>query len=115
MNARQKKKQLKMQINKLKQDNELMREIIADSPEMLETYKLWTKPLNITQTTMEFREFKTRRFLPPDRPDDAVLMTFFKQAITRDLLETVKDNIEYKLEKCDIGQTITASIIIGRK
>ena len=115
MNARQKKKQLKRQIDKLKRDNELMREIITDSPKMQELYNLYTKPLNVTQTTMEFREFKTRRFLPPDRPDDAVLITFFKREAARDLFETVKDHIEYKLEKGYTGQAITASIIIGRK
>lgn len=115
MNARQKKKQLKRQINQLKRDNELMREIIADSPKMQELYNLYTKPLNVTQATMEFREFKTRRFLPPDRPDDAVLITFFKRDMERDLFKTVKENIEYKLEKGYTGQTITASVIIGRK
>ena len=47
MNARQMKKNLKKQINKLQSDNDLMRNIIADNPSMQETYDRWTQPLNV--------------------------------------------------------------------
>ena len=55
MKARQVKKYLKMRINRLESDNDLMRRIIADSPTMQELYDLYNKPLNVQHTTMSFQ------------------------------------------------------------
>lgn len=45
MNARQKAKKLKNQINTLEYDNDLMRKIIANSPAMQELYDAYNKPI----------------------------------------------------------------------
>jgi len=115
MNSRQTKKCLKKQINKLQSDNDLMRRIITDSPSMLELYNLYTKPLNVTRTTMPFHEYRAKRFLPPDRPNDAGFIALFKREIEKDLFECIKENIVYEVDTECITPTITASIFIGRK
>lgn len=115
MNARQTKKRLKKQIDKLKSDNDLMRRIIADSPKMQELYDVYTKPLSCTVATMQFQEYRSKRFLPPDRPNDAEFIALFKQGVTKDLLDVLKDHITYELDTEGITPTITASIFVGRK
>ena len=55
MNARQMKKKLKKQIDKLQSDNDMMHNIITDSPTMQETYDRWTQPLNVVHTSMRFQ------------------------------------------------------------
>lgn len=114
MNARQTKKCLKKQINKLQSDNDLMRRIIADSPRMSELYYVYTKPLNVTQTTMLFQEYRAKRFLPPDRPNDAGFIALLKREIEKDLLDYVKENIVYEVDTKCMTPTITANIFIGR-
>ena len=115
MNARQKKKCLKKQIDKLQSDNDLMRRIIADSPKMQELYDAYNKPLNVTHTTLPFQEYRSKRFLPPDRPYDAGFIALFKQGIAKDLFEGIKENITYELDTECRTPTITASIFVGRK
>ena len=53
MNARQKKKRLKKQIDKLQSDNDLMRIIIADSPKMQELYDVYTKAKDLFEGIKE--------------------------------------------------------------
>jgi len=116
MNARQTKKCLKKQIDKLQSDNDLMRRIIADSPKMQELYDLYNKPLNYTVATMQFQEYQVKRYLPFDRrflPNDTVNLDSFKQGVTKDLLDELKDYIAYEYE-FDTGR-MTASIFVGRK
>ena len=115
MNARQTKKCLKKQINKLQSDNDLMRRIIADSPRMSELYDAYTKPLNVTHTTMPFQEYRARRFLPPDRPNDAGFIALFKRDIEKDLFDYIKENIVYEVDTECMTPTVTASIFIGRE
>lgn len=115
MNARQTKKRLKKQINKLQSDNDLMRGIIADSPTMQELYDLYNKPKFITHTTMTFQEYRSRRYLSPDRPYDAGFIALFKQELARELFEGIKEHITYEVDAECMTPTITASIFVGRK
>lgn len=115
MNARQMKKNLKRQINKLKSDNDLMRRIIEDSSAMNELYNLFNKPLNVRHTTMEFQEYKSKRYLPPDRPCDAGVIALFKHGLANDLFDGIKNNITYEIDDKSLCPTITASILVGKK
>lgn len=115
MNARQIKKRLKNQIDKLQIDNDLMRRIIADSPRMQELYDAYTQPLHVTHTTIPFQEYRSKRFLPPDRPYDAGFIALFKQGLAKDLFEGIKEHITYEVDAECMTPTITASIFVGRK
>ena len=115
MNARQMKKCLKKQIDKLQSDNDLMWRIIADSPKMQELYDVYTKPLNVIRTTLPFQEYRAKRFLPPYRPYDAGFIALFKQELAKDIFEGIKENITYELDTECRTPTITASIFVGRK
>lgn len=115
MNARQTKKRLKLQIGKLQSDNNLMREIIADSPTMQELYDLYNKPLNVTHTTLPFQEFKAKRMIPVYMADVEGIVEHTKQAVAKDLFEGIKENITYEVESEHGITAITASIFVGRK
>ena len=112
MNARQVKKQLKKKISKLESDNNLMRRIIEDSPEIQELYNVYTKPLKVTHTTMQFQEYRSKRFLPPNRLYDARFIELYKQELAKDLFENIKENITYELDM--ESPIITASIFVGK-
>ena len=126
MNARQKAKKLKKQINILKSDNDLMHRIIADSPAMQELYDAYNKPVNVTHTTMQFQEFRTKRIIPNRVTDTTGLMPTYmteaegliersKQAVAKDLFEEIKENITYEIDTKCIAPIITASIFVGRR
>ena len=119
MNARQTKKCLKKQIDKLKSDNDLMRRIIADSPKMQELYDAYTQPLNVTHTTLPFQEFKAKRMIPVYMEDIEGIVEHTKQAVAIDLIEAVKQNIEeyiiYEIDTEHKPTSITGSIFIGEK
>ena len=119
MNARQTKKRLKKQINKLQMDNDLMRRIIADSPKMQELYDAYNKPLkNVTRTTMMFQEYRSKRYLPRDildRPYDAESIVSLEEELAQDLFRDIKEHISYKAEAECMAPTITASIFVGVK
>lgn len=115
MNARQTKKCLKKQIDKLQSDNDLMRRIIADSPKMQELYDVYTQPLNVTHTTVPFQEYRSRRFLSPNRPYDAGLIALFKQELAREMFKCIKKHITYEIDAECITPTITASIFVGKR
>ena len=115
MNARQTKKYLKKQITKLQSDNDLMRNIIADSPTMQELYDLYNKPHFVTHTTMQFQEYRARRTITPYRVDDERVVEYIKQALARDLFEGIKDSINYEVSTEHCISLITASIFVGRK
>lgn len=115
MNARQMKKSLKKRINRLETDNDLMRSIIANSPKMQKIYDAYNKPLNVTCTTMPFQEYRSKRFLPPDRPYDAGFIALFKDGLAKDLFEGIKEHITYEVDVECMTPTITASIFVGRK
>jgi len=115
MNARQTKKVLKKQIGKLQSDNDLMRRIIANSPKMQELYDLYNKPTFVTHTTMQFQEFKAKRMIPVYMADVEGIIEHTKQAVAKDLLEGIKDNITYEVAAEHRPTSITASIFIGRK
>ena len=114
MNARQAKKYLKMRINRLESDNDLMRRIIADSPTMQELYDLYNKPLNVQHTTMSFQEFKAKRMIPVYMADVDGIIEHTKQAVAKDLFEGIKDNITYEVDAECMTPTIKASIFVGR-
>lgn len=115
MNTRQMKKCFKKQIDKLQSDNDLMRKIIADSPKMQELYDVYNKPLKVACTRIPFQEYRSRRFLPPDRPYDAGFIALFKQGLAKDLFEGIKEYITYEVDAECMTPTITASILVGRK
>lgn len=116
MNARQMKKCLKKQIIKLQSDNDLMRRIIADSPKMQELYDVYTKPLNVTRTTLPFQEFKARRMLPTIYMEDVEgIIEYTKQAVAKDLFEGIKENITYEVNAEYGLKSITGSIFVARK
>ena len=115
MNARQTKKYLKKQINKLKSDNNLMRRIIADSPKMQELYDIYNKSLNVTHTTLPFQEFKAKRMIPVYMADVEEIIEHTKQALVEDLLEGIKEHITYEVNADYRATSITVSIFIGRR
>ena len=113
MNARQKAKNLKKKIDILKFDNDLMRRIIVDNPTMQELYDAYNKPVFVTHSTMQFLEYKARRYFLPD--DIGAIPTALMSEVRDDLLGAVKENILYTLDTESAIPTITASIFIGRK
>lgn len=115
MNARQYKKVLKKRINRLESDNDLMRRIIADSPTMQELYDLYNKPHMVTHTTMAFQEYRAKRTIPPYMADIEGVVEHTKQAVAKDLLEEIKDSINYEFGTEHFMTTVTASVFIGRK
>ena len=115
MNARQMKKRMKKQIDKLQSDNDLMHRIIADSPKMQELYDLYTKPLNVTQTTVQFQEFKSKRMLPAFMANPEGIIEHTKQLVTKDLFEGIKEYITYEINDEHRSTSITASIFVGKK
>lgn len=127
MNARQKAKKLKKQVDTLKSDNGLMRRIIEDSPVMQELYDAYNKPHFVTQSTIQLQEFRAKRIIP-NRITDATGLTpiditnteevikYEKQALAKDLLEEIKENITYEIDnKNMMPPIITASIFIGKR
>lgn len=126
MNARQKAKKQKKEISALQSDNDLMREIIADTPTMQELYDAYNKPKFITHTTMQFQEYRARRIIPNRITDATGLMPIYitdieevieyeKQALAKDLFEDIKENITYEVDTEGLTPTITASIFVGKK
>ena len=126
MNARQRVKKLKKEIDTLKSDNDLMSNIISDSPAMQELYDAYNKPKFVTHTTMQFQEFRARRMVPNHITDATGLMPIYitdvegviehtKQALAQDLFEGIKENITYEVDDKDMIPIITASIFIGRR
>lgn len=115
MNARQTKKFLKKQINRLEFDNNLMRKIIANSSDMQRIYDLYNKPHIVTHTTMQFQKFKARRMIPVYMRDVDGIIEYIKQAVAKDLFEGIKDNITYEVDTESMTPAITATIYVGRK
>ena len=113
MNARQKAKNLKKKIDILKSDNDLMRRIIADSPTMQELYDAYNKPVFVTQSTMQFQEYRARKVISPDRPFDGSVIEILKSELINDLSDAIMDDIAYEVDA--ERRTITASIFVGRK
>lgn len=112
MNARQMKKNLKKQIDKLKSDNDLMHNIITDSLTMQETYDRWTQPLNVVHTSMRFQKFKVKRTL-----DFGACIReqieYTKLLAAKEILERIKDEITYEVDTEQLFPTVTASIIVA--
>jgi hypothetical protein len=115
MNARQMKKCLKKQIDRLQKDNDLMRRIIADSPHMQELYDVYTKPLNVTATTRPFKEFRVKRMIPLYMADIEGTIEYTKRQVAVNLFECIEDNITYEIDDGLTGTSITGSIVIGEK
>lgn len=115
MNARQTKKRLKRRIEALTSDNSLMRRIIEDTPAMQELYDLYNKPLFVTHTTMQLQEYRVKRAIPPYMADVNGVVEYTKQAVAKDLFESIKENITYEVEAKPSATEITAHIFIGRK
>lgn len=115
MNARKMKKRLKKQIDKLKSDNDLMHDVIANSPSMQELYDRWTKPLNVVHSSMRFQKFKVKRIVltRENEVTDIIEIECAKQLAAKDLLERIKDEITYKVDTEQGFPTVTASIIVG--
>lgn len=110
MNARQMKKNLKKKIDKLQSDNDLMHNIIADSPSMQETYDNWTKPLNVVHSSMRFEKFKVKKVVDYSY---GIEIDYVKEMAARELLEGIRDSITYEVDTKQCFPTVTASIIVG--
>jgi hypothetical protein len=82
---------------------------------MQELYDLYNMPLNVQHTTMQFQEFKAKRMIPVYMADVDGIIEHTKQAVAKDLFESIKDNITYEVEAECMTPTITASIFVGRK
>lgn len=115
MTARQTKKCLKKQIDKLQSDNDLMRRIIENSPQMADLYDRYTKPVGVIHTTVPFQEFKVKRMVPVYMADVEGIIEHTKQAVAKDLFEGIKENIVYEIDTECMTPTITASIVVGIK
>lgn len=121
MNARQKAKKYKKKISTLESDNDLMHRIIADSPTMQELYDAYNKPVFVTHSTMQFKEFRVKRIINPVNymADIEGIIERAKKALaqelSRDLFEDIKENITYEVDDKDMPPIITASIFIGKK
>ena len=115
MNARQAKKKLKAKIAILESDNRLMREIIADVPAMQELYDAYNKPAFVTQSRMQFHEFRVQRMIPFHMRGSDGVIERAKRAAAEDLLEEIKDDITYEVDNVYMASTITASIFVGRR
>ena len=115
MNVRQKNKNLKKQIKKLKSDNDLMKSIIEDSPSMLELYDRYNQPLNINVSTIQVQECHSKRFLMPLDFYNNDRLEMIKEEITSDLLNEIKNYINFEVNTEYMQPTITASIFVGGK
>ena len=115
MNARQMKKCLKKQIDKLQSDNNLMQRIIADSPTMQRLYDAYNTPLNVIHTTLPVLEFKAKRMIPAYMANDEEAIEQMKQLVAEELSEGVKENISYEIGAEHGLTSITGSVFIGRK
>ena len=113
MNARQKAKKLKKKINTLESDNKLMRKIIADSPAMQELYDAYNKPKFVTHTTMQFQEYRAKKMIPVYMADIEGVIENTKQALAKDLFESIKESITYEVDDKDRTSIVTASIFVG--
>lgn len=115
MNARQAKKHLKRQIERLKSDNRLMREIIDNSPRMAELYHLYNQPCNVTYSTMSFQEYRVRRVIPCYMADIEEYREHIRHALVGDLAEVITKDISFEPVEICGERAIEASIYIGRK
>lgn len=103
MNARQTKKHLKKQIDKLRSDNDLMRRIIADGPKIQDC------------TTMPLQEFKIKREIPAYTADLEGFIEYAEQAMAKELFNGIRESISYEVDANSKVMSITASIFVGRK
>ena len=113
MNARQTKKKLKKQIDRLKSDNALMRDIIASSPAMAEQYDRWTRPLNVIQAQVHLDEYRCKRIMPLDY--DEAVVEVLKHTIESEMFDLIKSNITYEVSTEYFHPTLIGKILIGRK
>ena len=113
MNARQQKKKLKHQINRLKSDNALMHRIIENSPKMAEQYNIWTQPLNVVQSQVHLDEYRCKRIMPLDY--DEAVVEVLKHTMESEMLELIKNNIIYEFGTEYSHPSLIGKILIGRK
>ena len=106
MNRRQK-------LKRLKADNRLMRDIINNTPRMKELYDLYNMPVNVTTTEMRFEQFKGKRFLPPDNPNNALFVELYKHELEREMFEAIKGYIKFEIHDKDIYPSIEGNVFIG--
>ena len=115
MNARQAKKYLKKQIDRLACDNELMRKIIDNSPKMAELYNLYNQPCNVTYSTMSFQEYRFRRVIPHYMADIEDYTEHIRHALAIALAEAIRKDIRFESVEICGERAIEASIYIGRR
>lgn len=115
MNLRQQKKLLKMRIRKLESDNKLMKDIINDYPHMREMYDLYNTPRIVNHSYMHFEKYKCMRVIPPYMSDLEEYEAHIRRALIGDLVEAIKNDIQYEVVEMGKTKTIEATIYIGRK
>lgn len=96
MNRRQK-------LKRLKRDNNLMRQIIKNTPEMEGLYQAYNEPVkNITHTTMTFQRLKGYQTLPVDTDItdmDGRIIEAYREVLADELCKLAKDYIHYDFNK----------------
>ena len=113
MNKRQIKKHLKIQIDKLKSDNYLMKRIISNSPEMSQLYDLYNKPMNIKTSPLQFKEYRSKAFIDSSMLYDKNYIALVKQELSQNLSDVIKDYVTYQTDMYRL--TITASLFVGKR
>lgn len=109
MNRRQK-------IKKLKKENDFMRMIIKDNPEMEQTYNLWKQPLRAIQSHVKIRPYKCKRIMTYDLMRCCDGERVLREEITRCLLEAIKPEITYRLDEQGYpGPILEGTILIGHQ
>lgn len=99
MNARQTKKHLKKQIDKLRSDKDLMR----SGPKIQDC------------TTIALQELKVKREIPAYTADLEGFIEYAERAMAKELFNGIRESITYEVDaNCNV-LSITASIFVGRK
>lgn len=109
MNRRQKMK-------KLENENELMRKIIKDAPEMERVYHLWNGQLRVISSHVNIVPYRCKRIMTYDLMRCHDGRRVIKEEIARCLLEAIKPEIIYRLdEKGYPGPILEGTIWIGHQ
>lgn len=95
MNARQMKKKLKMQIERLEFENKIMKQIIDDSPAMAELYNRYTEPVKVVHINnlKQYRVLKRNSF--PKHLDRELVRRIISEEISAELIPIIENNMKF--------------------
>lgn len=109
MNQRQK-------LKKLKNDNEIMKQIINNTPEMKRLYTAYNEPMrHISFTTMQYRQYRIKRSLT--REDEIYptneIIDQYKRRLTEELASKILKDTRFEVEYGGLYPTIEATVFVG--